>query len=108
VLELFITGSPKVISIREKGTAIWTHSITKNWKETGLMTDFVTTSFPAFIRSIYNTDTIIFSLKLPGKTVWLDHTAAYRADIKKVVLLTSPAGTYAYQTVFHFARAWKL
>ena len=74
VLELYMTGAPEVVSVREKGTAIWTHSITKNGKKTGLMTDFVTTTLPAFIRSIHNTDTITFSLKLPEKTAWLDQT----------------------------------
>ncbi|MDR1097529.1 MAG: hypothetical protein LBL57_05300 [Tannerella sp.] len=101
VLELFMTGSSGVVSVREKGTAIRTHSITKNGKETGLMTDFVTTRLPAFIRSIHNTDTITFSLKLPEKTEWLDQTAACPAAIKKMVLLTSPAGAYAYQNIFY-------
>jgi hypothetical protein len=101
VLELFMTGSPEIVSVREKGTAVWTHSILKNGKETGLMTDFVATRLPAFIRSMHHTDTVTFSLKLTERTEWSDQTAACPATVEKAVWLTSPAGAYAYQNIFY-------
>ena len=101
VLELYSADKPDVTSVREKGTAIWTHSIVKNGKESGKLTDFVASTMPVFIRSIRNTETLSFTLKLPKKTEWFDRTAAFKSPTKKVLYLKSPAGTYAYMNVFY-------
>jgi hypothetical protein len=120
VFELRSGDRPEVVSEREKGTAVWTHTFRSDGEEKARITDFVATTMPAFIRIIRNSETLSFTLKLSQKTEWLDQTPVYdvgsngsaprtRTDqttgdgsqVAGAFLLTTPAGSYAYQDIFY-------
>ncbi len=102
VLQLTTTGSGEITSQRETGTGVWTHQLQNGQNRTGKMVDFVVGNIPCFVRTIENTDTLRFRLILSKETTHIDNTPEYRPKgIAHSMLLTSPAGTYAYQSIFY-------
>ena len=98
VLQLTLNSPDSVSSQRETGTAIWTHHLlSATGKKTGKIVDFIASELPCFLRTIENTDTLRFQLKIPAHTQFIDNTSVYRhAGMTNALLLTNPAGTSAY------------
>jgi hypothetical protein len=95
-LQLMTAHADGVLSQRETGTAVWMHRFAGN---AGRMTDFVAGAIPCFVRTVENADTLRFQLNLSEATVAVDHTPVYRTDGPVcALLLTTPAGTFAYNT----------
>jgi hypothetical protein len=95
VLQLTLNDRTEVKSLRETHTAIWTHSLQNGSTK---MTDFVSGNIPCFVRTVENSATLRFTLKLSAGTTSIDNTSVYRPDgLAHAMLLTSPAGAYAYK-----------
>jgi hypothetical protein len=95
-LQLVTNHSDGIRSQRETGTAIWTHHLSK---DAGRMTDFVAGDIPCFVRTVENADTLHFRLNLSEATAAIDYTSVYRTNgTECALLLTTPAGTFAYNT----------
>ncbi|MCK9640475.1 MAG: hypothetical protein M0R39_11265 [Prolixibacteraceae bacterium] len=82
-------------SIREQGTAIWTHQVFQNGKSAGMFTDFVDSELPCMIRHFNLTETISFRLVLEDFVKVI--TKPGIAGSKGNLLLFVPAGTTIYQ-----------
>ena len=98
-------------SLREKGTAIWTHHIFKNGAEAGRILDLVDAELPVLVRQLDLADEVQFALKLNPAVSVLDHRFEM-VDGRGEILLMAPAGTviyqkYVYPRPLYFKIAWQ-
>jgi len=86
-----------VRSVREKYTAIWTHTLLRAGVSTGTITDFVDANLPVFVRKISVDRPVSFSLYFPDKCHIIPRALMDSAHgIRDDLLVESPSGTPFY------------
>ena len=97
LFKLSMTGETptETRSIREPGTAIWTHHVFNGGKPAGMFTDFVDSELPCMIRHFNLTETISFRLVLEDFVKVITKSGV--AESKGSLLLSVNAGTTIYQ-----------
>lgn len=99
VMEMKLDTTIGVVSEREKGTAIWRHTLFSANKKIGEITDYVVAGIPGFVRQIKNTQSLTFIIKRPAANVWIRTQANYaHYGISGAALSKTPAGTFVYST----------
>ncbi len=102
-----------VQSMRETGTAIWTHDIVANHKKIGRMIDFVDRDLACLVRHIETKEPLEFHVILKEYVRLTDNQHRFDAATGRGgILLQVPAGTIIYQTyvyprILHHQIAWQ-
>jgi hypothetical protein len=108
--ELNLEKGENVLSSREQGTAIWTHSIFNGDRKIGQVTDAADTGLPCLLRHLDLQEPLSFRLKT-GQAVNTIGSPEAANGIGRLLLLV-PAGTlfyqkYAYPKPLYHLVAWK-
>ena len=84
-------------SVRETGTAIWTHTLSRQEEQVGTLLDFVDTDLPCFVREAHLGKPLTLSFEVdPDVEVVPDEAVKQEGARTTSLLLTSPAGRYLY------------
>lgn len=87
-----------VQSYREKGTAIWHHSIFKQGEPVAEIIDFMASDIPCFIRKIKASSSFSFQLEWLKNGKMLNNLVLYEKEksTSSAYLFKTPSGTYFY------------
>ncbi len=89
--------SLRVKSVREKNTAIWSHTLLDHDSVIGRITDFVDAKFPVLIRKIVLMRPVSFSIQLADKIKIIKNAASYQdGGLNDALLAESPRGVPFY------------
>ncbi len=100
VMQMLLDSNIEVVSQREKGTAIWKHTLMRQSIKIATITDFVDNKKPYFIRSIKAFDSFSFNLDCPANVSLFNNKNAYKNNtaITAAMLIKTPSGTFFYNT----------
>ncbi len=96
--EMKLDSSINVVSVREKGTAIWRHELKRRDHLVARITDFVDKDRPFFIRRITAYDDFSFRIRFPGKIERIPNSDIFKGEVSQALLLKTPAGSYIYNS----------
>ena len=98
VWSMTIEPGLSVTSVREEGTAVWHHQISKQGIPVAEITDFMPADQPSFIRKINAKSSFYFNTKQLDENFVLENhsTFALEQSVKSAFLLKTPAGTPFY------------
>jgi hypothetical protein len=111
-LEILNSDNTQTSSVREQGTAIWTHSVFQNGRLAGSIVDFVDSGLPCMVRRVTVTEKVSFRLKLKDFVEAITNSELTGSIGQKgKILFLVPSGTifyqkYAYPRPLYFQIGW--
>lgn len=93
----FADSSITIKSERERGTAIWKHTLIKGGKAIGTVLDFVDSALPCLVRKFDLTQPVSFSLETDNRLKVIPNTSSYKLmGLHDALLCESPRGIPFY------------